>query len=223
MSESDSSDISSIDSVDTEEEFRPHEVSEQLNGEYNSFTEFETDFAAYQAATFQTYVKLRSEKLQQSHVLYEALQFRKVVYSCVHHRAYKSKGTGKRKFVHSRKKECGAEVRIAAQLRRGVIEVQTRNEVHNHALSEHVWKHLPENRRLTRDEEAKVVSLATSHVATNAIKKQVIKDSNKVITSKDVANIRQKLEKSERKGRSEVEMINHVLVEYQKKDHIRTV
>ena len=155
MSESDSSDISSIDSVDTEEEFRPHEVSEQLNGEYNSFTEFETDFAAYQAATFQTYVKLRSEKLQQSHVLYEALQFRKVVYSCVHHRAYKSKGTGKRKFVHSRKKECGAEVRIAAQLRRGVIEVQTRNEVHNHALSEHVWKHLPEKRRLTRDEEAK--------------------------------------------------------------------
>ena len=78
-----------------------------------------------------------------------------VVCSCVHHRAYKSKGTGKRKFVHSRKKECGAEVRIAAQLRRGVIEVQTRNEVHNHALSEHVWKHLPENRRLTRDEEAK--------------------------------------------------------------------
>ena len=81
---------------------------------------------------------------------------------------------------------------------RGVIEIQTRNEVHNHALSEHVWKHLPENRRLTRDEEAKVVSLAISHVATNAIKKQVIKDSNKVITSKDVANIRQKLEKSEK-------------------------
>ena len=116
MSESDSSDFSSMDSVDTEEEFRPHEVSEQLNGEYSSFMEFETDFAAYQAATFQTYVKLRSEKLQQSHVLYEALQFRKVVYSCVHHRAYKSKGTGKRKFVHSRKKECGAEVRITAQL-----------------------------------------------------------------------------------------------------------
>ena len=42
----------SVDSVDTEEEFWPHEVSEQLNEEYNSFTEFETDFAAYQAATF---------------------------------------------------------------------------------------------------------------------------------------------------------------------------
>ena len=114
----------------------------------------------------------------------------------------------------SRKKACSAEIRVSAQLRRGVLEVQQRNEVHNHKLSEHVWKHLPENRRLDQEQESKVISMTESHVPTNAIKKQLSNNSLKVITSKDVANIRQKYKKKERGG----QMINHVLAGYHKND-----
>ena len=102
MSESESSDISSIDDREEDEEFRPLEVSEQLKGEYNSFAEFEKEFVAYQVATFQTYVKLRSDKLPASHALYSSIQYHKVVYRCVHHKTYKSKGSGTRQFLHRR-------------------------------------------------------------------------------------------------------------------------
>ena len=189
-----------------------------LKGEYESFAEFDEDFKHYCAATFQTYIKRRSNKIQRPHAKKEDLQYIKLVYKCVHHSKNISEATGKRQFLHSRKKGCDAEIRVNAQLRRGVLEVQKRDEVHNHALEEHIWKHLPENRRLSKEEKGKVTSLVESHVPTVAIKTQLRKESQKVVTTKDVANIRQKAERTERGGRSEVETIDHVLVEYRKKD-----
>ena len=94
----------------------------------------------------------------------------------MHHSEYVSEATGKRQFLHSRKKGCDAEIRVNAQLRREVLEVQKRHEVHNHALDEHVWKHLPENRRSSKEERGKLTSLMKSNVPTNAIKKQLSKE-----------------------------------------------
>ena len=39
----------------------------------------------------------------------------------MHHSEYVSEATGKRQFLHSRKKGCDAEIRVNAQLRRGVL------------------------------------------------------------------------------------------------------
>ena len=94
----------------------------------------------------------------------------------MHHSEYVTEATGKRQFLHSRKKGCDAEIRVNAQLSREVLEVQKRHEVHNHALDEHVWKHLPENRRSSKEERGKLTSLMKSNVPTNAIKKQLSKE-----------------------------------------------
>ena len=51
MSESESSDISSIDDREEDEEFRPLEVSEHLKEEYNFFAEFEKECATSLALT----------------------------------------------------------------------------------------------------------------------------------------------------------------------------
>ena len=47
-----------------DEEYRPQEVSITLKAEYDSFAEFDQDFKEYCAATFQTYIKRRSDKIQ---------------------------------------------------------------------------------------------------------------------------------------------------------------
>ena len=159
--------------LDTDE-YRPNAVDDDLRAEYASFADFEQDIKRYSAATFQTFIKRRSEKLKAGHAWSADLQYKKLTYNCVHHSEYKSKGTGKREFAHSRKKACGAEIRVSAQLRRGVLEVQQRNEVHNHKLSEHVWKHLPENRRLDQEQESKVISMTESHAADAAACRDVL-------------------------------------------------
>ena len=47
-----------------DEEYRPQEVSITLKAEYDSYAEFDQDFKEYCAATFQTYIKRRSDKIQ---------------------------------------------------------------------------------------------------------------------------------------------------------------
>ena len=47
-----------------DEEYRPQEVSITLKAEYDSYAEFDQDFKEYCAATFQTYIKGRSDKIQ---------------------------------------------------------------------------------------------------------------------------------------------------------------
>ena len=47
-----------------DEEYRPQEVSITLKAEYDSYAELDQDFKEYCAATFQTYIKRRSDKIQ---------------------------------------------------------------------------------------------------------------------------------------------------------------
>ena len=99
-----------------------------------------------------------------------------------------------------------------------MLHLQTINEVHNHPLSESVWEHLPENRQLDDVQSQGVLSLVDSNVPTVAIKKQLSKNLQKVITTQDVANIRNKHDRKERADRSEEQMIDFVLEEFQKRD-----
>ena len=64
-----------------DEEYRPQEASITLKAEYDSFA----DFKEYCAATCQTYIKRRSDKIQRPHAKKDLLQYIKLVYKCVHH------------------------------------------------------------------------------------------------------------------------------------------
>ena len=133
-------------------------MSLDLNAEYPTFAEFEEDLKRYGATKYQTFIKRRSEKLKATHALFNSIRYKKLVYECVHHSKYKPEESGKREFLTSRKKGCTAEIRVNAHLRDRVLVIQTHHEVHNHQLSELVWKHLPENRCLGKDEREKVIN-----------------------------------------------------------------
>ena len=110
------------------------------------------------AATYQTFIKRRSEKLKPKNARFSTRQYRKLTYKWVRYSEYKPEGPGNQQFVHSRKKGCRAEIRLSAQLPRGELEAQSRHEAHNHPLSELIWKHLPENRRLDKEQQAQAMS-----------------------------------------------------------------
>ena len=63
-SEPESGQSDSDNEITEEEEFRPVAVSLDLNAEYSTFAEFEEDLKRYDAATCQTFIKRRSEKLK---------------------------------------------------------------------------------------------------------------------------------------------------------------
>ena len=109
------------------EEHTPEKVSIELSNKYGSFAAFEEDLRRYSAATYQTFIIRRSEKLKKTNAQFDTIKYKKLVYKCVHHSQYKSEGDGKRPFQHSRKKNCTAEIRLSAQLRSRVVEVITRN------------------------------------------------------------------------------------------------
>ena len=89
--------------ITEEEEFRPVAESRDLNAEYPTFAEFEEDLKRYGAATYQTFIKRRSEKLKATRALF-SIRYKKLAYTCVHHSKCKPEGSGKREFLHSRKK-----------------------------------------------------------------------------------------------------------------------
>ena len=210
--------IDANDEDDSEDvaEFRPDGTHERLKADYPTFEDFEKDLRRYSAATFQTFIKRRTEKLPVGHAQQHSIVYRKIHFACVHHEIYRSKGSGKRPVTRSRRKGCGAGLSLYAHLRRNVLHLQTINEVH--PLSESVWEHLPENRRLDDAQTQGVLSLVDSNVPTVAIKKQLSKNLQKVITTQDVANIRNKHDRKERAGRSEEQMIDFVLEEFKKRD-----
>ena len=219
-SDSESDHSISNEQSDSVDQHSPVEVSDslQLKDDYATFDDLDQAIKRYGAATFQTFIKRRSEALPRGHALEKTVVYRKVQYECVHHEQYKSKGSGKRAIQHSRRKGCSARIIVYAHLRRKVLHVSQVNVTHNHQLSEGVWQNLPENRRLSNVEAETVLSLVQSNVPTAAIKKQVSKQVKKSITTQDVANIRNKHDIKQRAGRSEEEMINHVLAEYQISD-----
>ncbi|XP_055348203.1 uncharacterized protein LOC129595277 [Paramacrobiotus metropolitanus] len=189
-----------------------------LKDSYPAFSEFEAAFKQYQRDTFQTFVVRRSESLGKTHPKADTLKYKKIEYECVHHKDYEKKGQGERIFTHSRKQKCPAIVKVAASIREATVRITKKEVGHNHPLTEERWKGLPENRRLSTTEADKVVSMQKSFVPTKAIQREMAKQTGKAVTSKDIINIRTKHDKVERGGRTEEEMVNHILNEIRRKD-----
>ncbi|OQV11589.1 hypothetical protein BV898_14088 [Hypsibius exemplaris] len=146
-----------------------------LKNQYALYADWETDFLPYQKESFQTFVVDESQRLSKDHKLFGTLQYKKIVYHCVHHAGYKAKGTGERIFTHTGRSGCPAEIRLNVRLKAGELEVTVKNVSHNQELTDKSFKYLPENRRLSETEAARVISLQKSGVPTKAIQLQMTK------------------------------------------------
>ncbi|OQV24087.1 hypothetical protein BV898_02041 [Hypsibius exemplaris] len=115
------------------------------------------------------------------------------------------------KDLKNRRSGCPAEIRLNARLKAGELEVTVKNVSYNHELTDERFKNLPENRRLSGTEAARVISLQKSGVPTKAIQLQMTKETGKPIQSVDIQNIRTKTDTTERGGRTEEQLLDKVL------------
>ena len=83
---------SDIEEGEEHHDYAPQKLSDEMEVEYASFAELDEELMRYCASTFQTYVKKRSDKLERSNRMPAVLQYRKIVYACVHDDKCKSKG-----------------------------------------------------------------------------------------------------------------------------------
>lgn len=94
---------------------------DDLSKELKSWDDFLVDWERYKQATFQTFIVGKSDKLAAAHHLSKQLQYMRASFACVHHGGYVAKGTGQRKFLHTRRTGCTAEISVAAELKKKVL------------------------------------------------------------------------------------------------------
>ena len=70
----------------------PDESAGELEGEYDTYADFEKDLKRYMQETKQTFVKARSNKIASSNGKSDLLLYRPAHYACVHHKEYVKKG-----------------------------------------------------------------------------------------------------------------------------------
>ena len=70
-------------------EYRPDGTHEKLKADYSTFADFEKDLRRYSAATFQTFIKRRTEKLPVGHAQQRSIMYRKIHFACIHHEVYR--------------------------------------------------------------------------------------------------------------------------------------
>ncbi|KAH9360442.1 hypothetical protein HPB48_003056 [Haemaphysalis longicornis] len=87
------------------------------------------------------------------------------------------------------KKDCPFFIYVAASKAGAHLEVRSLSLGHNHDTSEDLFKHLPQQRKLPPDLEEKAKLMLELEANKKLVRKQLEKESHKVVTLKDLHNI----------------------------------
>jgi len=85
---------------------------------------------------------------------------------------------------------CEASLYLKASECGQFLEVTNINENHNHEISKTLFSHLPNQRKLKPETKAIVLELMDLKANKKMIQNKIMKDSGKVLTLKDLSNIR---------------------------------
>ena len=121
-----------------------------------------------------------------------------------------------------RKNQTSVKIGCPVEIKLKVIENQLQilsisdAQLHNHPVSDSLFKFYPENRRLTKEEKAVTANLIQSRVAPRYIAKTINssrqeKQSKGETITKDIFNIGTKLRQEKRKGKTEEEVLTELL------------
>ncbi|KAG0445169.1 hypothetical protein HPB47_018967 [Ixodes persulcatus] len=87
------------------------------------------------------------------------------------------------------KKDCPFSIYLAASRDGTCLEVRSVSLDHNHDLSEALFRHLPQQRKLPPNLEEKAKSMLQLKANKKLVREQLEKESSKVITLKDLTNL----------------------------------
>ena len=78
---------------------------------------------------------------------------------------------------------------------------------HNHHVSPEIFAHYPANRRLNKSEEESIIEILQLHPINKRVREMVQKKTSKLVTLKDISNLKMKLKEQTRKGLQEPRLL----------------
>ncbi|XP_040079462.1 zinc finger SWIM domain-containing protein 1-like [Ixodes scapularis] len=119
----------------------------------------------------------------------EELKYYQLRYCCIHGGAkFVTSSKGARKSS-TFKKDCGFNVYIAANKEGSHLEVRSLTLEHNHTVVPEFFKHLPQQRRLPPELQAKARTLLKLKANKMMVRQEMQKESGNAILLKDLSNI----------------------------------
>lgn len=85
---------------------------------------------------------------------------------------------------------CEAFIYLKASANGQQLEITKMNETHNHEISKILYSHLPNQRKITPENKAIVIELMDMKANKKLIQDKIMKESGKIVTLKDLSNIR---------------------------------
>ncbi|KAE8750035.1 hypothetical protein FOCC_FOCC003159 [Frankliniella occidentalis] len=186
----------------------------KLGASYKTFSEVEAAMAEYEVKFNVPYVTNGSKLVgtynkQKGTDLPNNLKYSRIKYACKHHGQGRPSSKGIRPNQNTFKQGCPAIVIFNVNLETRELEVSTEvtNHVHLHETDPSDFPNYPENRRgnIKKDVLEEVEKLLDLNVETTRLLEYLELFKNKSLTAQDVANIKAKLKKTRRQGRSESE------------------
>lgn len=173
------------------------DVTFRVGDRFTSFTELEAKIEAYSQAHFvqlwrrdaRTIEAAKKRVGKIANNMSEALKYQSVKYCCIH---------GGKKFTTQAsarasstfKQDCGFNIYLAASKDGAHLEIRSLLLEHNnHTVSEHLFRHLPQQRRLPPDLQTKAASMLQLRANKKLLREQLEVQSNKAVTLRDLSNL----------------------------------
>ena len=140
---------------------------------------------------------------------------------CVHYGTprYRGKAISPRPLQRSFAMECKAKVTITYSKISKCLVVKECNLHHNHRIGPEILKHYPSARRLSVEEKQHVTDLLNVKACKKHVKDLVHKKYGKLITIKDIQNLKTKMNEDKRSGSRDSQLLLDKLVKELSTDH----
>ncbi|XP_053376767.1 zinc finger SWIM domain-containing protein 3-like [Mercenaria mercenaria] len=195
-------------------------VSFQIGEKFPTFLSLQTKIEQYQSANNVQLYRRSSRSLSAAKsrcpnkVFNDDIKFWELSYSCIHGgKQFKARGSGARNqslrsfysffqlfcllclnaiycVFSTFRMGCKAEVRLHASADGQTLEVKYVNEIHNHDVNKTMFRNLFQQRRLCAEDKENITSMLDVKANKKMIQQKVMSESGKVITLKDIHNIK---------------------------------
>ncbi|CAI6358456.1 unnamed protein product [Macrosiphum euphorbiae] len=167
---------------------------------FSSFDEFESVLSHYKDKNYVDYYIKDCKTLASINAKFPngkmvtastKIKYYYIKYCCVHGGCHKKKkNTLDQRVTSTMRQGCEAFIYLKASANGQQLEITKMDETHNHETSKILYSHLPNQRKITPENKAIVIELMDMKANKKLIQEKIMKESGKIVTLKDLSNIR---------------------------------
>ncbi|XP_065886150.1 zinc finger SWIM domain-containing protein 3-like isoform X3 [Dysidea avara] len=149
---------------------------------------------AYERATFTKFWKrdartVAAASKRLARTISPSLKYYEVKFCCIHGgQSFRPQGKGQRN-TWTFKQDCPVNISLRANAAGDALEVKSLCLEHSHDLSQELFNHLPQQRRLPKEVKEKAAKLLEMKANNKLVQQTLCQETGKVILLKDLANI----------------------------------